>query len=261
MVVAFSCSVFPDQAELPLSENAGAGGEPSEGGMSFGAAGQTGPNEAGQGGVQPAGLAGAGAEAANAGAGGATDCATMQESLLMIQDTWIESVKPSTGHGNEPILSVVKGEEERRAVLGFNLPGLPASTLLVRAELRLNLESNADVALAERQLEVRLLEHVFDEARATWNNFDNGVSGQWAMPGGDFGPALAAANVPEMIHDGPVTFDLTSAVSEMLSTVSVPLPLIVLEVGLAPTPPAELALTSSEGDALVAPQLFLEYCP
>jgi hypothetical protein len=265
LLVAFSCSVFPDQAELPLSADAGAGGEPGEGGMSSGAAGQTGPSEAGQagqGGALSPGLGGAGGEPANAGAGGASDCVTKQEPLTMLVDTWIEQAKPATAYGNAPSLWVVKGAEERRALLGFNLPGLPAATVLVRVELRLHLESNADATLAERQLEVRLLEHIFDESRTTWNNYDNGATGQWATPGGDFGPALATASVPESTQDGPVTFDLTSAVSEMLSTVSVPLQLILLEVGAEPPPPAELAFTSSEGDDLeAAPQLFLEYCP
>jgi hypothetical protein len=179
----------------------------------------------------------------------------------MPPDTWIESAKPSTSHGNEPSLRVVGGANERRAVLSFDLPPLPTGAVPVRVELRLHLESNADATLAERQLEVNLLGQVPNVPRTTWNNYDNGASGQWAMPGGDFGPALSSDNVPALIQEGAVTFDLTSAVSELFSTVPVPLPLLVREVGLPPTPAAELAFTSSEGDALEAPALFLEYCP
>jgi hypothetical protein len=260
LVVAFSCSVFPDQAELPPNGDAGAGGEPGEGGSSFGAAGQTGPSEAGQGGARPAGLAGA--EPAGGGAGGATECATEKRVLAMLEDTWIEAAKPATAHGSDPILWVAKGDEERRALLSFPLLQAPPGAVLVRAELRLHLESNADVTLTERHLEAHLLEHVVDEARTTWNNYDSGAANQWVEPGGDFGPAVAATTVPALIQDGPVTFDLTSALSELFSTDGVPLPLIVLEVGSEPTPPAELAFTSSEGDDLgAAPQLFLEYCP
>jgi len=262
LVVAFSCSVFPDQAELPPGGDAGAGGEPAEGGTSFGAAGQTGPNEAGQGGARPAGPGGSGAEPAGGGAGGAAECATEKRVLTMLEDTWIESAKPATAHGGDPTFWVVKGEEERRALLSFPLLQAPPGAVLVRAELRLHLESNADVTLTERHLEAYLLEHVVNEARTTWNNYDSGAANQWVTPGGDFGPAVAATIVPALIQDGPVTFDLTSALSELFSTDGVPLPLIVLEVGSSPTPPAELAFTSSEGDALEAtPQLFLEYCP
>jgi hypothetical protein len=57
-----------------------------------------------------------------------------------------------------------------------------------------------------------------------------------------------------------LTLDLTSALVAVYSE-SISLSLIVLEVGPAPADPAELALTSREGDASAAPELVLEYCP
>ncbi len=163
-------------------------------------------------------------------------------------------------HGSDPILWVVKGDEERRALFLFSLPAAPDGFSLVRAELQLYMESNADASLAARLLEVNLLEQLVDEARTTWNNYDNGVTNQWAAPGGDFGVALASANVPALTQVGPLSFDLTTAVGELLSTAAVPLPLIVREVGPEPTPPAELAFSSVQGDALGAPKLLLEFC-
>ena len=263
LIVALSCSVFPDQAELPPSGDAGAGGEPGEGGTSLGAAGQTGPSEAGQageGGAYPSGLGGAGAEPSSAGAGGAPGCAAQQSSFVALGDTWIESAKPATPHGSDPTLGVVKGEDERRALFLFNLPVAPDGFVLVRAELQLHLESNADQSFAARLLEVSLLEHLVNEGRTTWNNHDNGASNQWATPGGDFGPPLGSATIPPLTQAGPVSFDLTTAIGELLSTAVVPLPLIVREVGAEPTPPAELAFTSKQGDALGAPKLLLEFC-
>jgi hypothetical protein len=155
---------------------------------------------------------------------------------------------------------VVKGADECRALVSFDLPAAPTGSTLVRAELRLRLLSNADVALAERQLEVHLLEQDVDESRTTWTNYANGASNRWLTPGGDFGPTLASTAIPALIQQGPVMFDLTSALVELFTADPIPLPLIVLEASEA-TAPADLAFGSIEGDAFGAPELLLEYCP
>jgi hypothetical protein len=175
-------------------------------------------------------------------------------------DTWIESAKPAVGHGTDPNLFVVQGGEERRALLSFNLPMAPTGSSLVRAELRLRLESNADAALAERELTLHLLEQVVVEARTTWNNYGNGSSQQWTTRGGDYGPAVASTTIRALTQNGPLSFDVTSLVADVWGSEPIPLPLIVLEVS-EPTAPAELAFTSREGDALGAPELRLHYCP
>jgi len=260
MVIALGCSVFPDHAELTGLGGAGAAGEANEGGGSVGAAGQASSGGA-EGGAAATGFGGAGAEPqTSAGAAGAAGCPTEERRFTAAGDTWIEFVKPATPHGTDPILFVVKGAEERRALLSFNLPAAPPGSTLIRAELRLHLASNADAALAERQLEVHLLDQVISEARTTWNNYDNGASQQWLDPGGDYGDVLAQAIIPALIQDGPVIFDLTSAVAEVFAADPVPLPLIVLEA-TERMPPAGLAFTSRQGDALGAPELLLEYCP
>jgi hypothetical protein len=163
-------------------------------------------------------------------------------------------------HGTDPNLFVVEGTEERRALLSFNLPVAPTGASLVRAELRLRLESNADAALAKRELEVHLLEQLVDEGRTTWNNYASGASQQWANPGGDYGPAVASTTISALTQNGPVSFDVTSVVAGAFGAEPIPLPLIVREVS-SPTAPAELAFTSRQGDDLGAPELLLEYCP
>lgn len=273
MAWAASCAVFPDEAVLPASGQAGAAGDPAiaqagagdvSGGGVDGEAGASGASGA------SGGASGSGGSAPLAGApatGGADGCASPEQAEGdIVADSWIEQAKPATSHGNDVLLSVVAalaGENERRALLSFALPGLPAGAVVVSATLTLHLESNADVTLAERHLEMSLLGQGVDEPRASWTNWGNGVNRKWLRPGGDYGTTRATAAIPASLASGPVTFDVTDMLGDLISTELVPLPVIVVEVGPPPTPPAELAFTSREGDALgaLSPQLLIDYCP
>ncbi len=250
--------MFPDSAVLPSHAEAGAAGVSEvTAGAGQGASGGAAEGGAGvEGGAGP--MAGAGAEPS--GAGGAAGClAPERRTLIATGDTWIEALKPAIAHGNDKGLYIAASAEESRALLSFTLPAAPAGTTLVSGSLSLRLESNADAKLSARSLEVHALLQPLSEARATWNNWGNG-SRTWDTPGGDFGPVLSALVLAESTADGSVTFDLTSALAAALSTQPVPLPLIILEVGPAPTSPAELAFTSREGDASGVPSLSIEYC-
>jgi len=274
---AFSCSVFPDEATLP----GGAAGKPGSAGASVGgssvlpAVGGTattggvatlpegGANESGppggEGGMPPLGEGGA--MIAPGGAAGMPTCADPQESVLLVSaDTWIEAAKPSAGHGSDKELSIVGGGQERRALLEVALPAAPTGAVLLKATLALHLQGNADVGLAERRLQVRVLEQPVSEARSTWNNWGNGASRKWLTPGGDFGSVVAATRVPAGTAEGSLTFNVTGAVRQAFAPAAGVLSFIVLENGAPPAAPAELAFTSSEGDASGAPALILEYC-
>jgi|GEM_PF-4029587 len=268
-VGAFSCSVFPDEATLP-STAAGAGGdsvlpaggdaggddvEPPQGGAG-----------AGEGGALPLAGAGAGswpgmAGSDTGGAGGASGCATPQTPVIVVTaDTWIEAAKPTTGHGNDHVLSVVGGGQERRALLEVKLPAALGGAVLLKATLVLHLQANADVSLAARQLRLHQLAHPVMEGRATWNKWDNGANGDWLTVGGDFGPAIAEDEVPAGVSDHTVTFDVTTVTRSASVPTLIPLSLILVEAGAPPPSPAELAFTSREGDASGTPKLILEFC-
>ena len=187
----FSCSVFPDEATLPsatagaavggssVQTVAGAGGQGDEptpqGGAGAGEGGAL--LVAGGGafaGAPPLGMAGVDA----GGAGGAPTCAALQQAVIAVTaDTWIEAAKPTLSHGNDDVLSVVGGGQERRALLEVTLPAAQAGAVLLKATLVLHLQANADVSLARRQLRLLQLEQRVIEGRATWNKFDNGSKG------------------------------------------------------------------------------------
>jgi hypothetical protein len=268
---AFSCSVFPDEATLP-SASAGAGGGSvlptggAAGGDDVGPAPLGGAGAA-DGGSLSAGGAGAGAPPLGmagsdaGGGGGAPPCTAPQPTVIAVTaDTWIEAAKPTIAHGNDDVLSVVGGGQERRALLEVTLPAAMADALLVKATLALHLQANADVGLAARQLSLHQLEHAVIEARATWNKWDNGAKGNWRALGGDFGAAVAQAQVPAGTTNSTLTFDVTEVVGSTLAPTAIPLSLILLETGAPPAAAAELAFTSREGDASGAPTLILEYC-
>jgi hypothetical protein len=127
-----------------------------------------------------------------------------------------------------------------------------------RALLRFHLESNADAGLMSRRLTVHRLSQPLDEGRATWNVFGKKAD-VWQTPGGDFGAALDSATVPIGTATGNVDFDVTVAVGKLLGASAIPLSLLVREAS-ATGPVAELAFTSTEGNASEIPELSLEYC-
>lgn len=276
--------MFPDEATLPAhpSRDAGAAGEgtPDTGGSGGTGAGNAGGvaqlPEAGagatssnQGGATTAdggaagqpGLAGAGA-GADAGAGGAGEppCLNPQTVKVVAQtDTWIGSAKPDNNHGSDKMLSVVAGTDEHRALIALTLPQALAGLQFHRALLRFHLESNADAGLASRRLAVHRLSQSLDEGRATWNVFGKKTD-VWQTPGGDFGGAWDSATVPAGTATGNIDFDVTASVAKLLGATAIPLSLLVRETSAARPGPAELAFTSTEGNASQLPELSLEYC-
>jgi hypothetical protein len=270
---AFSCSVFPDEATLPVVA-AGAAGAAVGGATAMPQAGVAGADviatpggagaSAGEGGA-PSGVGGApptgvaGSPDVSGGAGGAA-CANPQTIVgAATADTWIEALKPNATHGSDKTLSVVGGGQERRALLQLALPTVPTGAVLLRARLALHLESNADVGLALRRLSVHQLEQEVIEGRASWSHWNNG-NRTWAMPGGDFGSVLAQADVPAGVSDAALTFDVTVPVQQALAAKLADLPFIVLETSAPPPAPAGLAFTAMEGNASGIPALILEYC-
>jgi hypothetical protein len=175
-------------------------------------------------------------------------------------DTWIEAGRPSARHGDDFSLLVTGDpEDERRALVSFSLPDAPAGATLLRGTVTLHLESNSDLGLAPRQLELSQLDREFSEEFTSWSKWDNGAA-TWDPAAGDFAATIATTAIPALTPSGSVSFDITATLEAAWFTGVVPLPLIVREVGDTPTPPAELAFVSRERDALV-PELLMEYCP
>ena len=271
-VGVLSCSVFPDEATLlSPSPVAGAGGSsvlPRAGaGAEGGDPAPLGGAGAAEGGAFSSAGAGAGAPPLGlagtdvGGAGGAPSCEPQPPVVMAVTaDTWIEAAKPSIGHGNDDPLSVIGGGQERRALLEVTLPAAGSNAVLLKATFVLQLQANAGVGSARRQLRLYQLERRVLEGRATWSKWDNGANGNWLKLGGDFGGAIAEAEVPAGTSAGALTFDVTTFVRGASASSPVPLSLILLEISAPPPPPAELAFTSREGDASEVPKLIVEYC-
>jgi hypothetical protein len=227
----------------------GTGGTPVTTGGSGGAAGSS---NGGGAGTDPSGGA--------AGAIEPTCDAPEQTVVAVTADTWIDFAKPNAGHGNDKTLSVVGGAAERRALVALTLPALPDGSSLIKGSLTLHLESNEDSTLAGRRLGLHQLTHEFVEGQANWDNWKNGVGGEWTTKGGDFGPILSNARLLAGTSEGPLIFDLTQFLGPLISEQPVTLSLIVMEVGAVPAESSGLTFTSSEAAASV-PALVLDYCP
>jgi hypothetical protein len=274
-LVAASCAVFPDRADLPLQAS-GAAGSAHTGGQSSkgdGGAGrdsmpaQAGSDVAGQpdaagtslGGAPDAPVAGAGGTelGASGAAGEPAVCTGPVQRIVPIDlDTWISSRRQTTGYSGDATLSVVGAPDERRAMLQFTVPVPNDGNLLTHAELTLRLQANADATSVSRLLGLHRLSHEID-SKTTWKKFSNG-SQNWDTSGGDFGVELARASVPAGTSEATLTFDVSEEIRGSSAPVTVSV--VILEIGAAPAAPAELAFGALEGDASKAPQLILTYC-
>jgi hypothetical protein len=268
LTCALSCSIFPDEATLPMAAAGDAGaalvGASGGGGQGTDMTPSAGAGEGGtpgsDGGAAQAGMAGTPGMAELGGAGGAFACANPQSLLgFPNADTWIEMAKPTTGHGKDDVLvvSAADGMNER-ALLDLALPAVSDKELLLKATLNLHLEANADQTLVARQLRAHRLAHAVVETRTTWNNWGQGTL--WETPGGDFEPAFAEATVPSGMSEGVVAFDVTAAVRAALAVNETSISFVILEGGSAPPPPAELSFGSRTGLVSGMPALIIESC-
>lgn len=268
-----ACSVFPDEALLPPAAGGSASGEsglPAEGGASA-SAGE--PSVVPAGGAGRGGAAGssggsggdAGESTTQAGAGGvpAPTCESPQEHRAQTNlDLWVGSLAPSANHGGEGLLYVSGGADERRSLFALELPAALPGAVLLRAEVVLRLESNADASQAARRLGLRALTppRAVREDKASWTHFAQGNNNTWATAGGDLGELVSEAELAPGTSSGAVRFDVTEAVRALLTSEPKTYGVAVLELGSAPAPPAELAFTSREGNASESPLLLLSYC-
>jgi hypothetical protein len=281
-----ACSVFPDQALVPgaLTGDSGAGGalsgdggagepvEPTAGEPSVAPGGR-----AAAGGSEPGGGAGGsgGRAAPSAGAGGVESvaggggsggsvtqsCATPKSYVANTTlDLWIGAGQATVNHGSELILSVNGGSDERRALFAVTIPVAPEGTVLLSAEVALQLEANADEGKAARRLGLFLLQPLaVDESEANWRRYAKG-NARWNSEGGDLGEQISEMTVPAGTSSGLVRFDVTERVRAVLGAAASSYVLVLLELGTPLTAPSALTFTSREGNASRAPSLLLSYC-
>ena len=101
-------------------------------------------------------------------------------------DTWIDSSAPTRGHASDKNLFAQKSNGTlRRGLLKFDLSAVPSVS---KAMLYLHVQQPSSVSVSVYQLQSD-----WNESTATW---DNGLSGPWSTPGGDYQPAEIAHFVP-----------------------------------------------------------------
>jgi hypothetical protein len=101
------------------------------------------------------------------GGGGGTSCGTAQ-TVNAVADSWIEQGSPSSNKGSDSILKVMSksGNGNLRALVRYNLPGIPAGCVLDTATLRLYAGSSA----SGRTLQALRLNGSWTEGGVNWSN-------------------------------------------------------------------------------------------
>jgi hypothetical protein len=241
----------------------GAAGNVSQGGGGQGGSGQGGSGQggSGQGGSGQGG--GVGGQAGMGGVGGGK-CENPESYVVTATwDSWIGSAAPSANHGDESLLYVSGGSDERRALFSLTIPAALAGARLLRAEVVLSLESNADPSKLGRKLVLRRLQsRAVREDKVTWTHFAQG-NNAWDTPGGDLDDVLAETAFPPSTTKGLLGFDVLAKLLAGTSASATTYDIAVLEAGTAPQAPAQLAFTSRQSNVpgSPAPELRLSYCP
>lgn len=276
LTLALACSVFPDEAVLPGSiALAGTGGQvspPAEGGAGAAGRAQVAPSAGvatGGGGVMADGgtggtgdTGGTGETPNSAGAGGSAEPSCPQPTQTSVDaaiDLWVDSADEKANHGEDALLYVVNGAQERRAMFQLNVPRPEVGATLLSATFSVQLASNADSSKAERRLGLHPLTRLLSESKTTWKDYTQGNK-EWDTAGGDFGLRWATVTVPAETAQATLTFDVTSEVRKLQSTSALELAMVLLEIDPAPTGPAQLAITAMEGNASQSATLTLTYC-
>lgn len=289
-VLGGACSVFPDEAVLPVGAQSGtdgvggdtgSGGAGVAGGSGFPGSGgaQGGGGSGGRadtggaggsvptGGLDGAGMNGGGGESAGAGGvgpsdtggqGGGASCAT--PTVLTFDataDTYLDEVKnqQKSNFGSETkLLLDGVADARRRSLVNFDLSTLPEGQTIVRATLRLVLVAPVS---GERNLSVYRVGRAWQESEASWVRASTGPPVSWSAPGGDIALLPAdSLSLRDAALGAQVDFDMGADLAAMASLPSYGW---LLDVA-----PAEDVVELASRQSLFAeqrPKLLVELCP
>ena len=127
----------------------------------------------------------------------------------LVRDTYLASDEPARSFGSrvEMLVGTPPGAEaERRALVHFDLAGLPAGATLLTARVGLHAESNTGPGV----LEVHRVTKEWDEATETWASFGEG--------GFDPTPVASSSNATAIVKSSSqVWFDVTGLAADWFS--------------------------------------------
>lgn len=112
--------------------------------------------------------------------------------LAPSKDTYLDSAAPSANHGAASQLEVewtgtFGGSEKRRALMTFDLSGIPPVAVIASAVLQLDFTAIQSFTVA-----ITPLTNTWEELYSTWVHRDSRAGGggpsPWAVPGGDYEP-------------------------------------------------------------------------
>ena len=183
-------------------------------------------------------------------------CITVQPGPTAGKDAYIKQDKPDERWGSGPELRVkTENGKLNRALLQFDLPGLPAGAIIHSATLSLYVKDASGGAVT---INAHRVTASWNEAQVTWKARDKAANLLWASQGGDFDPAVVGATVVDDTKNVWRSWDVTSLVSAWYGSPASNFGLI-LESPVT-TPKTEKVFKSSDdGTASQRPKLQICY--
>lgn len=275
-VSAVGCAVQEDAARP--NDHAGSAGA-SSGGSSSGTAntggsaagnssvagGSSGDAAGGSGGEATGGApeaGGSGGSSGSSGGVGGSGCVDAELSLSAIADADIRADSVAANDGATGDLQIRRFglASSWRALLQFDLSGIPQDAKIVSAKLLLTVAASSGAA---KSIGVhRVVAPRWDEMQVTWQSASS--NGAWSKPGGDFSPtATAVTELSEGVSSGAavrwdVTADVASYAAKPLENVG----WLLKDEGEPSAGSGELVAFAarSHGNVSWQPQLKLVYC-
>jgi hypothetical protein len=157
-------------------------------------------------------------------------------------DSWVRQDAPAATHGANPTLVVrSKAQANRRALVHFALPAVPAGCRVTDAKLRLN----ASAAAGGRTLQAVQLAASWTESGVRWNNQ----------------PATTGPVATTGSGSGWREWTVTAQVDGMYSGANHGFLVLVRDAGEGSGPTRDQSVRSREGGGSTAPQLVITFGP
>ncbi len=207
--------------------------------------------------VAPANAAAAlSAQAASAQGSPSLTCVTLQPSASAGKDAYIKQDKPDERRGGDAELRVkTENGKLNRALLQFDLTGLPADAVISSATLSLWVEGASGGAVT---INAHQVTSSWNEAEVTWKARDKKANLLWTNQGGDYKPAAVSSTVVDNTKNVWRSWDLTSLAGLWKNDPSTNHGVILLAA--ATNPKAEKIFKSSDdGTAKQRPKLEVCY--
>ena len=204
----------------------------------------------------PVGSSEAGPTAATAAAAPGQTCQVFQPGPTLAKDAYIKQEKQDERRGTDPELRIkTENGKLQRALLQFDLSGIPANSVIARATMSLWVK---DATGGPVTINAHAVTAAWNEAQVTWQARDKAANLLWASLGGDYNAAVVSSAVVDDTKNVWRSWDVTSLVTGWLANPASNFG-VILESPVTNPKTEKKFKSSDDGTASQRPTLVVTY--